>query len=380
MESWMIGTRLVISLYCFIRYLQGDMESIPLVLLLLLAYISFTVIFYIFRNTITRRLSRVISIAILVIASIVTEPPLLLLISIDILELLSDFTADWRVYMAGIAVPCVLAGETWLPEYVVFSLFILLIFLLATNHIRSLTILKKGNERLRDRNEELIGRLDAGSEYESQMRYLSQIEERNSIAQKIHDKVGHTLAGSIIQLEAAELILEKDRDKAGDIVRNVTDNLKEGMESIRTTLRTIKPAPEQLGINRLKLILEEFTMNNTIKTSFSYAGSLDVISHLQWKIIIDNMKEALTNALKYSSATRINVKLEVMNRLIKAEVIDNGNGAYSIKKGMGLSGMEERTENAGGKLILDGSNGFSVITLLPAGGSNDASVNLGVSN
>jgi hypothetical protein len=29
--------------------------------------------------------------------------------------------------------------------------------------------------------------------------------------------------------------------------------------------------------------------------------------------------------------------------------------------------MEERTENAGGKLILDGSNGFSVITLLPAG-------------
>ena len=92
----------------------------------------------------------------------------------------------------------------------------------------------------------------------------------------------------------------------------------------------------------------------------TYTGSLDVISHLQWKIIIDNIKESLTNTLKYSKATMINVKLEVMNRLVKVEVIDNGKGTYSIKKGMGLSGMEERTENAGGKLILDGSNGISV--------------------
>lgn len=376
----MIGTRLVISLYCFIRYLQGGMESIPLVLLLLLAYISFTVVYYMFRNSVVRRLSRIVSIAILAVAAIVTEPLYLLLVSVDILELLSGFTNDWRVYIVAIAVPCTLAGEIWLPEYVAFSLLILLIFLLATNHFQSLTALKKVNDRLREKNEELLGRLDAGSEYESQMRYLSQIEERNSIAQEIHDRVGHTLAGSIIQLEAAGLILDKDPSKAGNMVTSVTENLKEGMESIRSTLRTIKPAPEQLGINRLKLILEEFTMNNTIKTYFSYAGSLDVISHLQWKIIIDNMKESLTNTLKYSKATRINVKLEVMNKLIKVEVIDNGKGAYSIKKGMGLSGMEERTENAGGKLILDGSNGFSVIMLLPAGGANDASVSLGVSN
>jgi signal transduction histidine kinase len=32
---------------------------------------------------------------------------------------------------------------------------------------------------------------------------------------------------------------------------------------------------------------------------------------------------------------------------------------------MGIAGMEERTGAAGGKLIIDGSDGFSVITLLP---------------
>ncbi len=366
MDNWMIGARLVILLYCILYFLRGDMESIPLVLLMLLAYISFTVLFYIFNNRVVRRGSRIVSIGILAFAAIVTEPSYLLLISVDILELLSDFTDNWKICLFFMVIPSVLVGKDWLAEYVVISLLVFLIYLLAAYHFRSFSELKKANERLRDRNEELIGRLDAGNEYEAQMRYLSQIEERNSLAQRIHDKVGHTLAGSIIQLEAAGLILEKDRDKAVEIVRNVTENLKDGMESIRLTLRTIKPPAEQLGINRMKLILEEFTMNHSIKTFFSYTGSLEVISHLHWKIIIDNMKESLTNALKYSSATRINVKLEVMNRLIKTEVSDNGIGALTIKKGMGLSGMEERTENAGGKLILDGSSGFSVITLLPA--------------
>lgn len=361
----MIATRLIILLYCIIIYIQGDMESIPLNLLLVLAYISFSVTFYLFDQSIVKRLSRIISIALLTFAAIAAQPQYLLLISVDILELVSDFTEDWRVYIGVIAIPCIFADKVLLPMYAAFSLLVFLIFMLTANHYRELNALKKANEGLRDRNEELIARLDADSEYESQMLYLSQIEERNSIAQKIHDKVGHTLAGSIIQLEAAGLILDKDREKAKDIVVNVTTNLKEGMESIRKTLRTIKPAPEQLGINRLKLILEEFTKDTNIKTFFSYTGSLDVISHLQWKIIIDNVKESLTNALKYSGATRIDVKLEVMNRLVKAEVIDNGRGELSIKKGMGLSGMEERTENAGGNLIIDGSGGFSVITLLP---------------
>jgi signal transduction histidine kinase len=236
---------------------------------------------------------------------------------------------------------------------------------IALDRLKTVSKLKKVNEDLRDKIEDMAGKLNAGSEYEAQLRYLSQIEERNSIAQSIHDKVGHVLAGSIIQLEAAGMIIDRDSAKAGELIRNVTGNLKEGMESIRSTLRTIKPAPEQLGINRIKLILEEFTLNNSIETTLSFDGKLEAITHIQWRIMTDNVKEALTNALKHSSATRIEVRIEVMNKLIKLEVKDNGKGAPEIVKGMGLSGMEERTGSAGGKLIVDGTSGFSVITLLP---------------
>jgi len=370
MDNWMIGTRMVILLYCILRYVRGGMYDIPLTIIAILAYVSICMVSYIFRKTVIKKASRLLSIAILISSAVTVDFLFILLVIVDIIEFVSYYTENNNIQLLFISLPGFFCYNNLLAEYAGFGLLSWLIYMISKRYYDSLAIWKKTNEELRDRNEVLLSRLDAGNEYEAQLRYLSQIEERNSLAQKIHDKVGHTLAGGIIQLEAAGLIMEKDLGKAAQMVGTVADNLKEGMESIRSTLREIKPAPEQLGINRLKLILEEFSLNNGIRTFISYQGSLDVVSHTQWRVIIDNVREALTNALKYSEATQINVMLEVMSKLIKAEVHDNGKGAILIKKGLGLAGMEERTENAGGKLILDGSNGFSAITLLPAGGAS----------
>lgn len=362
----MIGTRLIILMYCVLRYFQGNMEDTALVVLFILLYTSTVTSAYILKKAIPKKCFRILSIAVLIFSVVYAQQLFILLIAVDIYELAADFIPDWKALPVLAALPGLFfTGTGLIMEYIVVSLLALLVFLIARNQTRTVENLKKTNEELRDRIEDLAGKLNAGSEYEAQLRYLSQIEERNSIAQSIHDKVGHTLAGSIIQLEAAGMIIDRDSMKAGELVRNVTGNLKDGMESIRSTLRTIKPAPEQLGINRLKLILEEFSLNNGIETSFSFNGKLDDITHVQWRIMTDNIKEALTNSLKYSSATVIEVRLEVMHKLIKLEVKDNGRGAAAIVNGMGISGMEERTGSAGGKLIVDGSGGFSIITLLP---------------
>jgi signal transduction histidine kinase len=366
MENWMIGARLIILLYSVLRYFRGNMEHTALVVLFILLYISTVTSAYLAKKTSLKTVFRILSVAVLAASSVFASELFLLLVSADIFEIAAAYTDDWKVLLILAAVPVLLsAGSGVTLEYILAGLMSLLVFLLAGKHFRTIDALHKTNEELRDRIDDLSGRLNAGSEYEAQLRYLSQIEERNSLAQKIHDEVGHTLAGSIIQLEAAGMIMGKDTVKAGEMVMNVTENLKNGMESIRSTLRAIKPAPEQLGINRMKLILEEFALNNGVETDLSYEGRLDAITHMQWRILTDNMREALTNSLKYSSATAVRVKIDVMNKLVKMEVRDNGKGEAAVRKGMGLSGMEERTGSAGGKLIVDGSDGFSVITLLP---------------
>jgi signal transduction histidine kinase len=54
-----------------------------------------------------------------------------------------------------------------------------------------------------------------------------------------------------------------------------------------------------------------------------------------------------------------------MRAMIRSVVADDGQGAPRIVKGLGLAGMEERAAAAGGTVIVDGSRGFSVTTLLP---------------
>ena len=372
MENWMIGTRFIILLYCVLRYFRGSMENTALVVLFMLLYISAVTSAYLFRRSSLKTLFRILAAGVLAASSVFAYEVFLLLMSAEIYELVSGFTYDCIALPVFAAIPAFFNTDSGvILEYILISLLSLVVFLLAKRHFDVVGSLQRANDELRDRIDHLSVRLNAGSEYETQLRYLSQIEERNSLAQKIHDEVGHTLAGSIIQLEAVGLIMEKDTARAGEMVRSVTENLKNGMESVRSTLRAIKPAPEQLGIDRLRLILEEFELNNKLETDLSYEGRLDVITHMQWSILADNMREALTNSLQHSSATVIKVKIEVMSKLLKMEVRDNGKCEAVVKKVMGRSVLEERAGAVGGMLIIDGSDGFSVITLLPVETDDD---------
>jgi len=250
----------------------------------------------------------------------------------------------------------------------ILSLVLNIIAFTASGRIKQLSL---QNDEFRLKIDSLYRKMDEEEEFKRQIRYLSQLEERNNIAQQIHDKVGHAISGSLIQLEAAALLVEKDAEKTRSIVKNVIGTLREGMESIRATLQNIKPPAEQLGINRIKSLLDEFTMSNGIKTTLKFSGNLALITYMQWRVIYENITEALTNAAKYSGCSAVSVSIDVLNKIIKAEVRDNGIGAVTVKKGMGLRGVEERSSNMGGKVIIDGSMGFSIITILPVeGGEN----------
>jgi len=367
MEAWALGNRIAVLIYCIIRYVGDEMANTSQTVFMLLLYVCIEMTAHIVRRKIFRQIFLSLSAAILCIFAVFFNGLFLLPVVVDAGELVLSFTDNKKIVLPVMLAFNFFCSRELYPEFILVSLFSFIVFLLSAKLSDANEALKRVNERFRDKRDELDSRLEAGMEYENQVRYLTQLEERNSLAQSIHDKIGHTIAGSIIQLQAAALLIEKDKAKVATIIQETAENLKDGMSGIRSTLRSIKPASEQLGINRLKLMVEELSLKSGIKTSFTYKGDLEKIKHLHWKIITDNIKEALTNSIKYSHATRIDVELEVLNTMIKAQVKDNGIGATQIKKGMGIMGMEERAESAGGNLIIDGSCGFCVITLLPVG-------------
>lgn len=218
---------------------------------------------------------------------------------------------------------------------------------------------------MKSKNYHLYDRINKNLEYENQVIYTSKLEERNKISQQLHDKVGHTISGSLMQLEAVKLLMDKDKEKANMFLDNTIEVLRQGMESIRIVLHSIKPASEQMGVNKIKLMLNKVSSRSNVKCNLIYNGNLQRISYLQWKIIDDSLKECITNTIKYSKATKITVNIEIFNKIIRVEIKDNGIGAFKIKKSMGIKGIEERCEQIMGKVIIDGSSGFSVILILP---------------
>lgn len=225
--------------------------------------------------------------------------------------------------------------------------------------------LKEINKKLNESNYKLIVEKNNNEDYEMQHEHVIKLQERNKIAQELHDKVGHTISASIMQLEASKLVAKSDKEKAAYLVDNVIKVLREGMDSIRLTLRNLKPPQEILGINKIKLSCKEFEMQSGIKVSFSINGDINLITPKYFKIIQDNLKEGFTNITKYSSATEVEVKLVIYNKFIRFEIKDNGEGSKSITKGLGLRGMEERVENAGGTLSIVCEDGFTIVAVLP---------------
>ena len=88
------------------------------------------------------------------------------------------------------------------------------------------------------------------------------------------------------------------------------------------------------------------------------------------------LQEALTNARRHSGAGTVEVRLQMQDEAVLAEVIDDGRGfdPASIRAGVGLSAMRERVEALGGEIEVRSppGEGTKVTVRVPLGGGTRA--------
>ncbi|HPB65247.1 MAG TPA: histidine kinase [Spirochaetales bacterium] len=214
-------------------------------------------------------------------------------------------------------------------------------------------------------------RLDGLRRVGAEAERLAAISERERLARSLHDELGHTLTGGIMQLDAARLLFDDEPERARRIVDRVSATLKDGLSSIRLSLRAMKPEAEAIGAQRLRAALEDFRSRHGLETRLSLDGPLEAMPAEQWRVAADNLTEAMTNTLRHGRASLFSCSVTALNRLYKVEFKDDGSTGAVVRQGMGLEGMETRTREAGGTMLVDSSRGFSVIMLFPRGGTND---------
>ena len=364
MELRIMTGKLILLGFIIYQCVFSESDNLPWLVFSLLVYVCINLGIAILPKGKTKKLFIIISVIISIVSYAEVHPLFILFLPFTLCEGAADFgLPKWAVLAASI-VPVLFINESISAVYALTAAFQFLLYWAASDDVRDQKLEHHIDQTRRDL-QKLTNMLRENKEFIRQSEYTYKLEERNRLSQEIHDKIGHSMTGALIQLEAAKRVLDIDKEKASELLQNAINISKDGIENIRLTLKSVKPPSEQMGIHRLRLFIDECSAQYHMNISFLHKGDLDVISQIQWSIIFENITEALTNSVKYAEATHVSICIHVLNTLIKAEVKDNGKGRQKIKKGMGIIGMEERAASVNGKVIVDGSNGFSVTTLLP---------------
>jgi signal transduction histidine kinase len=226
-------------------------------------------------------------------------------------------------------------------------------------------------------DERLIGLLAAhaaialeNARLHERSRELSIVEERNRLALELHDSVTQQLFGVALAAESASTLLARDPDAAAAELRRVGELARGAMEELRAVVFELRPA--SLEAEGLATVLRKHV--DVLRRVSGRAIDLRVgepprLAPDAAAQVLRIAQEALGNALRHADAGQIRVRLDGL----VLSVADDGRGFDTAARDvrghrLGLTSMEERATELGGRLVVTSTpgDGTTVRLELPA--------------
>lgn len=193
-------------------------------------------------------------------------------------------------------------------------------------------------------------------------------EERRRMRRDLHDGLGPLLSSQTLTLSAVRKHLRQDPDIAEKLLADAIDHAKEAISDIRRLVYALRPpALDDLGL--LAALREQVSRYQAsgIKIMLDVPETLPPLPAAAEMACYRIVQEALTNIVHHAHATSATIRLH-LDDSVTLEVIDNGQGLPpSIRGGVGLSSMRERTEELGGTWRIENmpDRGTRVVANIP---------------
>ncbi len=185
------------------------------------------------------------------------------------------------------------------------------------------------------------------------------LNERNRIAREIHDNVGHLLSSAILQ-SGAILTINRDKEMEAPLL-TLKDTLNNAMDSIRSSVHQLYDESVDLEAKIME-ITERF---NFCELTCDYQINGNPDKNIKY-LFISVVKEALSNIMRHSDATKAMIILREHPALYQLIIRDNGRTKNSInKEGIGLKNMVERVEALKGNINILNRDGFEIFISIP---------------
>jgi|GEM_PF-1054311 signal transduction histidine kinase len=210
----------------------------------------------------------------------------------------------------------------------------------------------------------------AGERPENKRFFFESIEtERKRLSIEIHDWMGRYMATMI---RALDHLLRQSNDLApggADAIRKDLEQLRTHCQHAAVDMRNIMNEIHPYLVDKMGLIpalesyVSYFEKAYGIETRIYYESHTLKLETWEEIAIYRIVQEALTNVIKYSAASKVEIHFAVRGGTLKIEVKDNGPPGEKPVEGKGLWGMKERAKLLGGNLAYGYAAGGFVVTL-----------------
>jgi two-component system sensor histidine kinase UhpB len=195
---------------------------------------------------------------------------------------------------------------------------------------------------------------------------MAQENERKRLARELHDEVGQTLTGVMLQLEG---IHRQAPPELAEAVAQLQEAARGGVEEVREIARGLRPqALDEFGLrSALATLAAGFEERTRVRVRVRVTQDLPALAAEQDLAIYRVAQESLTNVARHAGARSVELALSRVVGGVLLRVTDDGRGITAeqvASDGSGLGGMRERALLIGGTLgVHRGDDGGTDITL-----------------
>ena len=185
------------------------------------------------------------------------------------------------------------------------------------------------------------------------------VEERTRLAVELHDSISQNLSGAGMQVNAAEVFLSKNPERARTCLRVASDTIDSCREELRNCIWDLRNhALEENSVDAaIRRTLTPHLAGTELTVRFNVPRSK--ISDNTLHALLRIIRELVTNAIRHGRATAVSVAGAFEDDRLLFSVSDNGCGFDhthhpGIAEGhFGLQGIKERIQRFGGEMHIE---------------------------
>ena len=206
-----------------------------------------------------------------------------------------------------------------------------------------------------------------------ELRQLAVLQERERIAQDLHDGSIQSLYAVSLALEDTAELLESEPGQAVARIDHSIETIHGTIQEIRDFIMGLDPDARTAVdlLAGLTALADEFERSTLIEVELASDPDvpLDPDETLQ---LIQLTREAMSNVARHAEASKVLVNVEDRRERLRLSIIDDGRGfdigAEQRPGPHGLTNMQARAESLGGSLAIESDDdGTRVVFEMPRG-------------